>query len=173
MNTFWWVDMKCDFKNIFTVSAHSYVSTYMHPSTSQESVSDFFLGSWSTGPGHWPLSKSLYIFSSWATSSSVAMKLQPLGRVSCIAVCICKHIGICSPTLWHVRITHWQGRSPSTGHSPRSTLAAGPSSCAREGSSCLLSRTDCVSLSSGKHVPSRNYKYKSLVKGKSLKEKRG
>ena len=74
-----------------------YVSTYMHPSTSQESVSDFFLGPWSTGPGHWPLSKSLYIFSSWATSSSVAMKLQPLGRVSCIAVCICKHIGICSP----------------------------------------------------------------------------
>ena len=56
---------------------------------------------------------------------------------------------------------------------PGEFSAAGPSSCAREGSFCLLSRADCVSLSSGKHVPSRNYKYKSLVKGKSLKEKRG
>ena len=39
-------------------------------------------------------------------------------------------------------------------------------------SSCLLNRTDCVSLSSGKQVPSRNYKYKSLIKGKSLKKKK-
>jgi len=115
----------------FLVDGHEHVTlkipshfllTPMYPPTCipllPMSLSPIFSRPLTNWPGHWPLSKSLYIFSSWATSSSMTMKLQPLGRASCIAVCICT-------VLLHflrIRITHWQGRSSSTGHFSRSLL---------------------------------------------------